>query len=216
MERLWLAAGRRRQRGRAHGPNLRFDPHNPPFFHNTFSDLEKDGDADAAGPPPPSTDDPENAPPPAAFSGGADAAAAVVCHHAAILRSKRLLLTYLSERIERIKALRWRHAALPARVRDGLSPSEAAFFTDYDRLLAATTGPAGLACDVTLAERPPAAAGDVMVRCVASGGDVAFSTGTFRLDAGTVHTLPRAEAEPLLREGILVEVTDGAREQQEI
>lgn len=182
------------------------------------SDLEKDG---APGPTPSAADDPENrAPPlastPAAFAGGADAAAAVVCHHAAILRSKRLLLTYLSERLERLKALRWRHAVLPERVAGGLSPSEAAFFADYDRLLAATTGPAGLACDVTLADRPPAAAGDVMVRCVADGGDVAFSSGTFRLDAGSVHTLPRAEAEPLLREGVLVEVTDGAREQQEI
>lgn len=195
-------------------------PPRPPLTHTPFlhphSDLEKDGPGDGSGAgPPPSTDDPENTAP-AAFSGGADAAAAVVCHHAAILRSKRLLLTYLSERLERVKALRWRHAALPSRVRDGLSPSEAAFFADYDRLLAATTGPAGLACDITLAERPPAAAGDVMVRCVEAGGDVAFSTGTFRLDAGTVHTLPRAEAEPLLREGILVEVTDGARCRQEI
>ena len=94
-------------------------PPRPPTHHTHphttqthISDIEKDG-SDGAGPPP-STDDPENTAP-AAFSGGADAAAAVVCHHAAILRSKRLLLTYLSERLERVKALRWRHAALPSR-----------------------------------------------------------------------------------------------------
>jgi hypothetical protein len=55
-------------------------------------------------------------------------AAAVLCHHAIIARNKRLLLTYLSERVERLKALRWRHAVLPARVRQGLSSSEAEFF----------------------------------------------------------------------------------------
>jgi hypothetical protein len=155
-------------------------------------------------------------------------AAAVLCHHAIIARNKRLLLTYLSERVERLKALRWRHAVLPARVRQGLSSSEAEFFGAYDRLLsryssasppapgASASGAAGL--DLTQADRPPRPPGGVMVRCVAAAGlgDVAFSTGTFRLDPGSVHTLPPEEAEPLLREGALVEVTNGAREQQEM
>ena len=154
-------------------------------------------------------------------------AAAVLCHHAIIARNKRLLLTYLSERVERLKALRWRHAVLPPRVRQGLSSSEAEFFGAYDRLLSRYSssgsgssplgnGAAGL--DLTQADRPPRPPGGVMVRCVSGAGlgDVAFSTGTFRLDPGSVHTLPPEEAEPLLREGVLVEVTNGAREQQEM
>ena len=157
-------------------------------------------------------------------------AAAVLCHHAIIARNKRLLLTYLSERVERLKALRWRHAVLPQRVRQGLSSSEAEFFAAYDRLLSrysssyssssssssSFNGAAGL--DLTQADRPPRPPGGVMVRCVSATGlgDVAFSTGTFRLDPGSVHTLPPEEAEPLLREGVLVEVTNGAREQQEM
>lgn len=167
--------------------------------------------------PRPDGDDENAAPASAPFAGDPAAAAAVVCHHAAILRSKRLLLNYLNERVERVKALRWRRAVLPERVRAGLSPSETRFFADYDRLLTSICSPAtGVGCDLTAADRPPAAAGEVMVRAVGSGGDVAFSSGVFRLDPGSVHTLPRAEAEPLLREGVLVEVTAGAREQQEI
>ena len=176
------------------------------------------GGGDAAGPRPDA--DGENDPPAAGtpFAGDPAAAAAVVCHHAAILRSKRLLLTYLTARLDRVKALRWRRAVLPERVREGLSPSEARFFADYDRLLTSIcSSDTGVGCDMTTADRPPAAAGEVMVRAVgAGGGDVAFSSGVFRLDPGSVHTLPRCEAEPLLREGVLVEVTAGAREQQEI
>ena len=47
-------------------------------------------------------------------------------------------------------------------------------------------------------------------------GEVAFSTGTFLLGPGSVHALPRAEAAALVAAGAVAEVTEGAREEQNL
>ena len=41
------------------------------------------------------------------------------------------------------------------------------------------------------------------VRVVQGQGEVMMSVGPVRLTAGSVHTLPRTEVEPLIRAGIL-------------
>ncbi len=44
---------------------------------------------------------------------------------------------------------------------------------------------------------------DMFVRVVRDYGEVAFSVGSVVLRKGSTHFLPRAEADPLIREGVL-------------
>jgi hypothetical protein len=126
--------------------------------------------------------------------------------------------------MDRLKALRWKGGAgaLPPRIAAGLAPSEAAFYTEYDRSLAALASGrgGGLGLDLAAGGAPPPAAGggDAMVLVVAPGGlgEVAFSTGTFFLGPGSVHSLPRSEAAALVAAGAVAEVTEGAREEQNL
>jgi hypothetical protein len=126
--------------------------------------------------------------------------------------------------MDRLKALRWKGGAgaLPPRIAAGLAPSEVAFYAEYDRALAALASGrgGGLGVDLAAGGAPPPAAGggDVMVLVVAPGGlgEVAFSTGTFLLGPGSVHALPRAEAAALVAAGAVAEVTEGAREEQNL
>ncbi len=48
----------------------------------------------------------------------------------------------------------------------------------------------------------------VNVRVVRDYGEVAFSVGAAQLAAGSVHTLPLDEAQPLLRSGVLENLDD--------
>ena len=48
----------------------------------------------------------------------------------------------------------------------------------------------------------------VTVRVVRDYGEVAFSVGAAQLAAGSVHTLPLEEAQPLLRSGVLENLDD--------
>ena len=123
-----------------------------------------------------------------------------------------------TERLDRLKALRWRHPALPDRVRDGLSASEREFCAAYDRLVSDyCSSSRGIGLDLAAAGAPPRGPGDAFVLVARPGlGDVAFSTGTFTLALGTTHALPRDEAGPLIREGALVEVAEGAAEAQHL
>ena len=127
--------------------------------------------------------------------------------------------------MDRLKALRWKGGAgaLPPRIAAGLAPSEAAFYREYDRALvalASSRGGEGLGLDLAAGGVPPPAAGggDAMVLVVAPGGlgEVAFSTGTFLLGPGSVHSLPRSEVAPLIASGAVAEVTEGAREEQNL
>jgi len=126
--------------------------------------------------------------------------------------------------MDRLKALRWKGGAgaLPPRIASGLAPSEASFYADYDRSLAALASSrgGGLGLDLAAGGGPPPAGGggDAMVLVVAPGGlgEVAFSTGTFLLGPGSVHSLPRAEVAALVAAGAVAEVTEGAREEQNL
>ncbi len=48
----------------------------------------------------------------------------------------------------------------------------------------------------------------VNVRVVRDYGEVSFSVGATQLAAGSVHTLPLEEAQPLLRAGVLENMDD--------
>jgi hypothetical protein len=61
-------------------------------------------------------------------------------------------------------------------------------------------------------EESPPKNPDIFVRVVRDYGDVAFSMGSVTLKKGSTHFLPRAEADPLIREGVLIPSESGPLE----
>lgn len=61
-------------------------------------------------------------------------------------------------------------------------------------------------------EETPPKDPDIFVRVLRDYGDVAFSMGSVSLKKGSTHFLPRAEADPLIREGVLVASEPGPLE----
>lgn len=135
-----------------------------------------------------------------------DTASTLVIHHESILRNKRLLLAYANVRMRRIVELRWKQGRVLRPDQNlQLCQAERDFFRAYDKLLLGymNDSPGGTYLDLTLDSQPPK---DplVEVHVLRDHGEVMFShPGAVRLMKGTVHLLPREEAEPLILEGIL-------------
>ncbi|KAK9906856.1 hypothetical protein WJX75_009228 [Coccomyxa subellipsoidea] len=128
---------------------------------------------------------------------------AFIVHHTSILRNKRLLLTYMKERMDRIKRLRWQQRSLSEDTKQNLSQAEIEWFNTYSQLLSGyMRRDTGVGMDLTLDESPPKDP-DMYVRVLRDYGEVAFSMGSVVLKKGSTHFLPRAEADPLIREGVL-------------
>ncbi|GAQ88284.1 hypothetical protein KFL_004150080 [Klebsormidium nitens] len=143
---------------------------------------------------------------PSGFAGAAPKdGAAVAIHHESILRNKRCLLAYANTRAEKVRALRWQlGAVLPENVSEKLSAAERDCFKAYDKLLGEYmgTGPDGIGIDLTVDMLPPK---DPYIEC-----QVLRDAGAMLLDDKVVHLVPhtrhfikRAEAEPLIAQGIL-------------
>lgn len=63
-------------------------------------------------------------------------------------------------------------------------------------------GADGIGMDITLDSQPPKDP-SVMVQALRDYGEVMFSTGTKPILRGQMYLLPRDEAEPLVKEGVL-------------
>lgn len=132
-------------------------------------------------------------------------ALAMVIHCESIKRNKRILLTYMMERVERLKFMRWHSDVLPQIVKEALSPHELEFFDEYDNALSeymSTCLEGGSMLDLTLDDLPPKDP-FVSIRVLQDYGEVIFSFGRLHLKKGTVHSLPADEAEPLIRQGVV-------------
>ncbi|PSC74268.1 DNA replication complex GINS PSF1 [Micractinium conductrix] len=124
-------------------------------------------------------------------------------YHTSILRNKRLLFTYVKERVDRIQELRWTHRTLPEHVKANLSPLEQQYFRQYDQLLNRyMRSGRGVGLDLTADPTPP---DDpyVQVRVLRDYNDVVFSSGRVSLQRGKSHWLPSDEAHPLIMDGVL-------------
>jgi GINS complex subunit 1 len=135
------------------------------------------------------------------WSSNLDAATSVVVHVQSAIRNKKMLLAYTMQRMERLKSIRWTQRTLPSTVSTNCSPTEVDFFRAYDRLLNSYMSSArGVGLDLTLDTKPPKA-NNVLVKVMASQGELLFSFGNANLQRGTVHLLPVEEAEPLIKAG---------------
>lgn len=152
--------------------------------------------------------DPEQGP--AGWRGTEAEASELMVYHSGILRNKRLMFTYVKERVDRIQELRWTHRTLPEHVKANLSPLELQYFRSYDKLLNkyCRTGGGGVGLDLTADPTPPEDP-YVQVRVLRDYSDVVFSSGKVSLQRGKSHWLPRDEVHPLIMDGVL-ELVGGA------
>ncbi|KAJ9525707.1 hypothetical protein QJQ45_003471 [Haematococcus lacustris] len=111
------------------------------------------------------------------FDNPADSVALVI-HHESMIRNKRLLLSYMLQRMDRLKAVRWKHRQLPGSVSEACSPQERE-------------------------ECQPPRDNAVHVRVLKDAGVRLFSFGRLALHEGALIKLPVDEAEPLIAAGLV-------------
>jgi len=145
----------------------------------------------------------ENAP---QASNNPDLFNAVQLRHAAIQRNKRCLLSYLYNRLDQIKKMRWEFGSvLPADVKYNMCEQEVQWFSQYNRCLAnymKTIGESG-GLDLTQDMKPPKTL-YVLVRCIMDHGEFETQDGNIiLLKKNSQHYLLRSECEHLIRQGIL-------------
>ncbi|CAG5104748.1 Oidioi.mRNA.OKI2018_I69.chr1.g1502.t1.cds [Oikopleura dioica] len=130
-----------------------------------------------------------------------------VCLRAAgIERNKRCLIAYHMKRLEKIREIRWQGGpVIPDHLRSNLSASERTYSHKYNRALAKLMRGSG-DLDFTQIQTPPKSL-YVEVTCVEDVGDVELENGDrITLEKNSRYFLPRANVEPLVRQGLLKEI----------
>ncbi|CAG5100400.1 Oidioi.mRNA.OKI2018_I69.XSR.g16983.t1.cds [Oikopleura dioica] len=129
----------------------------------------------------------------------------VVQRVAAIERNKRCMIAYHMRRLAKIRDLRWQAGpVIPEHIRPNLSASEKDYSNKYNRALAKLMRAQGI--DFTQNSTPPKSL-FVEVKGMADVGEVELANGeTLTVDKFSRYFLPRANVEPLIRQGILMEI----------
>jgi len=141
-------------------------------------------------------------------SAGSSLSVPVWVRHAAVARDRRCLIAYLYNRLRSIASLRWSFGSvLPPDVKQNLSEAELAWLGTYSRSLAAymrSIGDSGL--NLTDDLKPPKYL-YIEVRCVEDYGEFETDEGdVVLLKKNSIHLLPRAQCEHLVRQGVLQHV----------
>ncbi|KAG8461204.1 hypothetical protein KFE25_002393 [Diacronema lutheri] len=118
--------------------------------------------------------------------------------------ARACLIAYATCRLSKIMELRWAVGGeLPAANRALLSPAELKFADAYDGVLAEYMGAVGGGLDLTNVASPPKEL-YVGVRVERSAGAVVLASGqVLQLNAHERHLLRRADAEPLILQGLV-------------
>lgn len=126
-------------------------------------------------------------------------------------RNKRCILAYLYNRLDRIKAVRWEIGpVVPNSIKANMCAPEILFFNKYSELLSnyMMSLSDDIALDITLHTMPPKSL-YVEVKCLVDEGKFELENGeTITMKKDTIHYIPRAQAEPLIRKGILEHLKD--------
>lgn len=110
----------------------------------------------------------------------------------------------------RIKALRWEFGpVIPNDIKDNMCDPEITFYKSYSKLMnnyMKSIGN-GYSLDITSDIRPPKSL-YIEVRCLEDFGDLELDDDeVLHLKKHSIHYLPRSQAEPLIRRGILQPIT---------
>ncbi|XP_069676358.1 DNA replication complex GINS protein PSF1-like [Periplaneta americana] len=143
------------------------------------------------------------------MSGNQDYLSGVHVRHASLERNKRCLLAYLYNRLTRIRQMRWEFGSiLPPEIKSNLCEPEIQWFNNYSKSLANYMKSIGEnhGLDLTQDIKPPKAH-YIEVRCQVDYGKFELDDGEIvLLKKNSQHLLPRAQCEPLIRQGILEHV----------
>lgn len=128
--------------------------------------------------------------------------------HACLERNQRCLLSYVSNRLSRIRDYRWTvGSVLPPETKLNLCEQEMQWFNDYNRCLAKymrSIGETGQ--DLTLHTQPPKNL-YILVRALQDYGEFEMEDGlTVSLKKNSQHYLLRSQCEHLIKQGILEHV----------
>ncbi|XP_015113272.1 DNA replication complex GINS protein PSF1 isoform X2 [Diachasma alloeum] len=134
----------------------------------------------------------------------------VQLRHAALNRNKRCLLTYVYNRMQRIRKMRWEFGSvLPPEINSNLMPLENQWFQAYSKSLATYMKSIGdnYGLNLTMDMIPPKSL-YIEVRCLVDYGKLELEDGQIiSLTKNTHHLLPRAQCEALVRQGILEHIS---------
>lgn len=124
--------------------------------------------------------------------------------HALLQRDVRCSLSYLYNRLLRLKEIRWHLGpTLSADVKEALTEPEIQWFNNYSKLLSSymMSFPSGI--NLTTDLKPPKSL-FIEVKCLADHGKLELNNGeVILLQKDSIHYLPRSECEQLIRQGIL-------------
>lgn len=127
----------------------------------------------------------------------------ITTYHYCFLRSKRCMLAYLYERMQRIKRVRWQcGVTLPTHIEVNMHQTEKEFFDKYEQLLSDYN--ADLEMDLTSDLQPPKDI-YVEVRIVKTDDDkdggIVLEDRTLKLRKNHIYYLKRSDAETLVQRG---------------
>lgn len=126
--------------------------------------------------------------------------------HLTMTRNKRCILAYLYNRLQRIKTIRWDIGpVIPASMKENMCTPEVIWFNKYSELLSnyMMSYSEETALNLTDYTKPPKSL-FIEVKCLIDEGKFELENGeTISMQKNTIHYLPRAQAEPLIRKGIL-------------
>lgn len=124
--------------------------------------------------------------------------------HALLQRNVRCTLSYLYNRLLKLKEIRWHLGpTLSADVKEALTEPEIQWFNNYSKLLSnyMMSFPSGI--NLTTDLKPPKSL-FIEVKCLTDHGKLELESGeVILLQRDSIHYLPRCECEQLIRQGIL-------------
>jgi len=126
--------------------------------------------------------------------------------HAALEKNKQCVLAYIYNRLLQIQDIRWAHGSvIPGDIRLNLTEQEAQFFNNYNKVLANYMRSIGenTGLDLTLDFEPPKSL-MITVKVAQEYGELETPAGDIIvLKKDSIHYLPKAQCESLIRQGIL-------------
>lgn len=124
--------------------------------------------------------------------------------HALLQRNVRCVLSYLFNRLQKLKEIRWHLGPiLTADIKESLTEPEIQWFNNYSKLLSTYMMSVGDGINLTADMKPPKSL-FIEVRCIMDHGKFELENGeVILLQKNSIHYLPRAECEQLIRQGVL-------------
>eukprot|EP00735_Rhodelphis_limneticus_P011981 TRINITY_DN5149_c0_g1::TRINITY_DN5149_c0_g1_i1::g.29304::m.29304 TRINITY_DN5149_c0_g1::TRINITY_DN5149_c0_g1_i1::g.29304 ORF type:complete len:204 (-),score=6.91,sp/Q54HR6/PSF1_DICDI/38.22/6e-42,Sld5/PF05916.6/2.4e-07,Nnf1/PF03980.9/0.16 TRINITY_DN5149_c0_g1_i1:27-596(-) len=128
----------------------------------------------------------------------------VIYHHSSVLRNKRAILAYLTNRLAKIQDLRWEVGnTLLAEHKDRMSEGEIKFMKGYSKILGDYMQAVQL--DLTADLQPPKDL-YIIVRVEQACGTIQTANGPIHLSKNSTHYVLKKDVEHLIRQGHLTHV----------